>query len=157
VHSPITFNLIFKIDSSDPVTANSANEKTKGWTDTKHNEFLINLDRDKLTNVIVKLSDDTNVNKEHLNDVMLDIEHLLRDSGKVTLGTYIPGKNTQCKNNSKRWYNNECKMTRNRYHRWRKAYNLRRDETNNRNMLNASKEYKAVIKKSVNKYKRQFK
>ena len=96
-------------DSSDPVTANSANEKTKGWTDTKHNEFLINLDRDKLTNVIDKLSDDTHVNKEHLNDVMLDIEHLLRDSGKVTLDTYIPGKNTQCKNNSKRWYNNECK------------------------------------------------
>ena len=27
-----------------------------------------------------------------------------------------------------------------------KAYNLRRDETNKRNMLNASKEYKAVIK-----------
>ena len=110
--------------------ANSANEKTKGWTDTKHNEFLINLDRDKLTNVIDKLSDDTHVNKEHLNDVMLDIEHLLRDSGKVTLDTYIPGKNTQCKNNSKRWYNNECKMARNRYHRWGKAYNLRRRTTN---------------------------
>ena len=27
-----------------------------------------------------------------------------------------------------------------------KAYNLRRDETNKRNMLNASREYKAVIK-----------
>ena len=89
--------------------ANTANEQTKGWTDTKHNEFLINLDRDKLANVIDKLSDDIHVNKDHLNDVMLDIEHVFRDSANVTLGIYIPGKNTQCKNNSKRWYNKECK------------------------------------------------
>ena len=52
---------------------------------------------------------------------MLYIEHLLRDYVKVTLCTYILVKNTQRKHNSKQWYYNECNMTRNRYHRWRKS------------------------------------
>ena len=95
--------------------------------------------------MIDKLSDDIQVNKDHLNDVMLDIEHVFRDFANVTLGIYIPGKNTQCNFFSKRWYNNEGKKARNRYHKRRKAYTLRRDGTNKRKMIIASKEYKAVI------------
>jgi len=50
-------------DGVSSTPTNSADEQTKGWTDTKHNEVLIKLDRDKLANVIDKLSDATNVNK----------------------------------------------------------------------------------------------
>ena len=122
------------------------------WMEEKGDNFRENLNLETINESITNLKTENNeVNASGINDVVSKIEQLFLNSAKNTFG--VKKKLNEKVNKNKPWFNFNCKMARNEYHRIRRMYN-RNKTTENRNLLKiVSKRYKTVMKQNINRFK----
>ena len=125
------------------------------WMEEKGDNFRENLNLETINEILLSITnlktENNEVNASGINDVVSKIEQLFLNSAKNTFG--VKKKLNEKVNKNKPWFNLNCKMARNEYHRIRRIYN-RNKTTENRNLLKiVSKRYKTVMKQSINRFK----
>ena len=91
--------------------------------------------------------------QEGINRIVDQIENLFTSSAKQSFGIKSTIHNED--NGHKKWFDNECRVARNAYHRIRKLYNKHKTTYYKNLLKTVSKEYKCKISKSVKNFKNQ--
>lgn len=153
-HCPIEFCLKTTLEPNVRAPVNNT-LKTKHWDESKKDEFELTLDRQKMQSIHDKLCDENSIDKRNINCVMDEIEMIFTESANITFGTYTP-KPLKNKRIDNKWFDNDCRTARRKYHIARKSYTTAKNDDNYESLSNASKTYKNIMKKSILKYKRTF-
>ena len=139
VHSPLLIHIdTFNENAILPPTFSE--EKIKHWSNDKNGDFLNSIDGDKIQAILNDL--DGNIDKTRINVFMFDLENILLDAAKASIGTLKPRK--QKSPNKAAWFDNKCKAARNIVHNDRKRHSNHKSPANRNAMLNSSKQYKKV-------------
>ena len=124
------------------------------WNDDKGDKFGQNLNMQKINEILSNLSDMTakknEISESSINEAVSSIGNLFLDGAKNVFGVKKKKKN---ENKNKPWFNFNCKMARNEYHRVRKLYNRNKTQENKNNLNIVSKSYKTVMKQSISRFK----
>lgn len=156
-HSVIEFSLKSQIDVHFRNRYDVVGDEHKRWEEPKKQLFVENLDQDKIQDVLNKLNNITQPNKESINDIMSDIEVIFNTTRNNTFTKYVSTDNSiKTKSHEKRWFNNTCRLARKKYHLARRIYNTNKTQQNRQNLLDNSKQYKKEINKSLLQYKRSM-
>jgi len=124
VHCCLNFSLNANINNTIDV---DVDEKVRKFNWDKKNDYLENLNVQKLNEAIFKLSND-DLTQTMLNDVVTSIETLLVDNAKTCFGVYSCKPNISKYHNKKhkQWFNNDCKDARNKFHMHKQNINMLR-------------------------------
>lgn len=155
-HNPIEMSLT---SHNDDEQSSKVYKKCKvnAWEESKSNVYVENLDRSKLQEVEDKLDSITSPDKDTVNDIMRDIEDIFIKAKNKTFSKYIVNENqSHPKNQNKKWFNNDCRHARQKFHLARRIYNNNKSHENRKNLLESSKMYKKQINKSILKHKRSM-
>lgn len=134
-----------------------SNEKIRKWDDSRKQDFIDNVNVDIIETALQILSSNVVFDQTKIDDVVHSFENALVNSARNTFGV----KNVNIKRNmykvkqNNKWFNTECKMTRVFFHRCKRRYSSVRNNDTKTSFLQASKNYKSVIRKSVMKHKRE--
>lgn len=123
--------------------------RTKPWDDTKKDAFNVTIDRQKFLNIREELYTGNNFDKQSINSIMTKIEELFVDTANSTLGTYTQTRSHKNKKNDTKWFDNDCRTARRKYHLARKIYATNKIKESYESLSHASKHYKNTMKKSM--------
>ena len=151
-HCPVEFSIkTIRSGKVDKISNNCT--KIKSWDETKKESFNLNIDQSKVQCILAKLNSGILI-EETINEVMTEMEKIFKDAALTTFGTYkhkAPNNKT-----NKRWFNNNCRTARQKYHLARNTYACNKNDYNKAELSNASKQYKNTLKRSILNYKREF-
>ena len=98
------------------------------------------------------LAQKPNVSKSDIDGVTCDIENIFHNAWEGAFGTYTPCENAH-KRPNKPWFNAECRLARNSYHKIWRLYNRFKTDHFKNLLKTVSKNYKHVISKNVRRHK----
>ena len=161
IHCPLHFKIEFETkhqtENRQQFQQYQRNTPMK-WNQNSKQTFIDNIDRETVESIhrLFAENDTNNVGgKTFVNDVCRKISDLFYKSANVSFGDNHPIWISK-KNDQKPWFGRECRQARSKYHLARRKFKNRRNDNNKGKMVSASKSYKKVMNKHINKYKKQF-
>ena len=157
-HAPIEFSLRRMLPSNNKEYTSIAENKIKPLDESKSSNFVQDIDRSKIEELNENLLNTDNFNRDEINDIMSRIGSIFTSSAEKSSGRYRARVNTSYRNEKKnrKWFNNDCRTARRKYHTSRKLYEVQRNHNNRSHLSETSKAYKNIIKRGVIRYKREF-
>ena len=167
VHNPLTLSLKMK---RGPFTQNENNQITETgignltepeprnvprWKNDQSYAFVNNIDANRIHQVMGLLLNE-NVNQASIDEATSEISALFVNAAKLTFPTNKASKNKPRSTRHKKWFDRECKASRNDFERLHNAYRGNKTETNYTLMKAASKTHKKQLAKSYNKYRKDL-
>ena len=128
------------------------------WKKEKKDEFINKIHDDLngvIRNVNIKLdelSSNDNVTAAELNKIVSDIGENFKTAAAETFGKINKQKNSKKRENSKKWFNEKCELSRKKFHKARKRYSFIKNEENRQLMRAASKEHKITLNSAYRDY-----
>ncbi len=154
---------IFDVEDVDQSASNDKFKRPK-WENEFEDVFKNSINIDKVNELSAFIGDlydnDADITQNDIDNLYEDIKAILKNSAvkcgsiKVNNG---PIKNFKKRKKYKKWWNQECENSRNRFNAARKRY---QNSSDDQNLLNdrkmASKEYKKVINKAIRNYHKEI-
>lgn len=162
IHSPIL--VTFKTDNVNRIHENFNpkgngidTQNIKPWDNEKVNEFINNIDINKISLLEQKLivqSNENDITAETIDSLLNDLKDILLNSASETLGIRVI-KNTKNDNHidnktNKPWFDNECKNFRRNFRKAKRKFKSNPTIQNKTLMIETEKQYKNIMD---NKYK----
>ncbi|MEW8546901.1 MAG: reverse transcriptase family protein, partial [Candidatus Thiodiazotropha sp.] len=121
--------------------------KHKRWEPSKRESFINNIIKNKINelNLMLENSRDCLLDKSIIDDFASKIKDIFHQSAKKSFKSYtFLSKKVK---HSKPWFGLQCQKNRKKYQTARKNNNIQKSNASKRIMINASKKYKATVKK----------
>jgi predicted peroxiredoxin len=162
-HCPVSINvqtnICYTSHHDKHVETNKITENYILWDEQKTDQFNLNLNYEKITevkNYLDTLSQDPQITQDKIDKCVQDIELIFTKNCQKTFGFKKQNyKEIDKIREKKPWFNQACKKMRNKYHVARKLYNKNKTSTNKLLLKNVSKQYKNCISKSFKIYKNE--
>lgn len=141
--------------SSQAENKPSPNPRLKLWKQENADSFLANFDSHKLSQINIvlnSLKQKQTVSKSDIDNVTCDIEDVFHNACEGAFGMYTPCEKAPTRPN-KPWFNTECRLARNSYHKTRRLYNRFKTDHYKYLLKTVSKKYKCVISKNIRRHK----
>ncbi|CAG2219045.1 unnamed protein product [Mytilus edulis] len=165
IHSPIDIDVdINKCTceyGSVPINSMSG-EKIKKWDINKKEDFILNLDREKISELENYLEEtksfpaDSNI----INKAVENITNIFVTSAKKTFGTLknkSKNENTPQSTRSqdeKPWFNIDCRIARKNARKYRRKYKLNKSIVNQEYKKRSERQYKNTMNRNIKKYRK---
>lgn len=157
-HALLSTNL--KVENSFEKTNKRENtenmRKHPKWNDNKKPDFLANIDQTKISEIKKSIQNMQqnigSIHADNINTVCTKIGEVFSDASEKSFPTNKYVNNTDDKDNSKKWFGQNCRNARRKYHIARKINNMNPSETNRNNIKTESKNYKRTMNFYINQY-----
>ena len=151
VHCALSFDIEVRLQVNATVKQSSSYKK---WEPSKKDLFVstCNIDRSELLklNALLESSKTQPIDKKLMNKFASDIKFIFHKSAQCSFKKpVVISKNVK---HPKPWFGLQCNKARKRYQTARKNHSHQKNDASRRIILNASKRYKATIKKYHSKH-----
>lgn len=143
-HASLTVTLLCSNNIEVNTHKLECDTNNKKWNNNLKDQFSSNVDITKI-NSLLDLPD----TKDAINQITDEISNIFESAANVT----FPKKHSRTKNNDKPWFGYQCKNARKKYHRVKKQYQRNKNVYNKSKLSRASKAYKNIMNKYINKHK----
>ena len=155
VHSAIHITLKSQSTSHKNNSVTSDQTPKTRWHDNKRNQFVNTVHNKKeqlsaILNDLHTLHSSDHCTQHEIDKVVDSIGEILVSSANETF--IKKTRTTTQRTNQKPWYTKQCYDARKKFHKARKQYNLHKNETNHKKLLDFSKQYKQITNKAYNDY-----
>jgi hypothetical protein len=119
------------------------------------NKFSENFDVLKIAEIEMKLDNmlaDNNYSISAVNEISDDISCIFEKCSRESFGTVHKTTFKHRRQFKHEWFDQNCRIMRNQYHRIRRIYNKNKNTYNKKLLKDISKQYKNILRKSHNKY-----
>ena len=164
--SDVHNGLIIKMDClHKPLKVNNHDESViikPKWNKQKSADFVNKLNEDSIDILISKLDtlDINNVDQDIVENIVEDCNSILRaaadQSGMIKIFKQHNSNINSNNKTQKPWFNGDCAIKRKNYHKAKNWHWRNKTAESKRNLVRCSKEYKKVLNKSYNDYKKNF-
>lgn len=156
-HALLSFKL--NIEQNTPkthVTNQRTRERVPKWNEKDGHKFIENVNVEKIRAIEQQLNIQITaheMDQNFMDNISSQLSNIFLDSANVTFKTATSNKRREQRN--KPWFGPACKTARRKYNNAKKKFNVHRSNETRRNLLSASKNYKGIMNKFINKYNKE--
>ncbi|MEW8544510.1 MAG: hypothetical protein AB2693_13350, partial [Candidatus Thiodiazotropha sp.] len=158
-HSLLTTTLKFKdIGKNSQIQKVSIQDnKRPKWDENKLNDFIQNIDTNKLSRVNISLENAhrnvDDVDTDCIDNICTQISNMFTESAEITFGgSKKQYKDQRTNKPNKRWFGFQCKNSRKKYHIAKRMHSLNPSQTTKDNLKRCSNDYKRTLNLHINKF-----
>lgn len=161
VHTPLSLQMrkLPLTDVNETVDNCVSHEiKIKKWDSSKKEDFMNNIDRNRVESVIFELSNIVieDVTSNDINACMAEISNILLESAKNTFGTFnVTHTKSHCslpRKQNKDWFNSECHKARKEFRKSKRLYKHYGSNLFKIRLRYSEKNYKDVMNRNIKRY-----
>ncbi|XP_041350956.1 uncharacterized protein LOC121369940 [Gigantopelta aegis] len=156
IHNPLTMRLNIHTASGKHHAVINNELTPRKWNTKEAKHYSENINKETVNDINVILNElCEHFSKEKLNGAVERIGTLFVDTAADTFGytqARVRARHKRENTRNKAWFGNHCRTLRRKYTEARSAYKQRKTPDNKQRLLNASKSYRNVIRKYVNKH-----
>ncbi|CAG2223100.1 unnamed protein product [Mytilus edulis] len=161
VHSPLALTLRLNDSFSGKKSTNKKSfPRIKPWKQEKSELFKSNIDQEKLaslhSNLLDAISDTETVVKYDIDTFIQEVTSILLQSAEQTLGTQRPVIDTRNCQESKLWFNGDCKKSRRDYRKAKRLYKKYGSNLFKSRLKLTENAYKRTLDKNIINFNREM-
>ena len=156
-HALLSFKLNIEQNISKlHATKQPTSVRVSKWNEKDGHKFIENINVEKIRAIEHQLNQQITgdeIDQNFMDNISSQLSNIFLDSASASFETATPNKRSDKSN--KPWFGSACKVARRKYNNAKKKFNIHRSNLNRRNLLNASKNYKGIMNKFINKYNKK--
>lgn len=165
VHSPVVLNMLFQLDeceTNDSIRdVNDTAKKIKKWDENKKNDFIENIDLDKVEHLLQSISEKSEnetISLDEVNILVNSFNNIVIESAEIVFGTYFIGerKKSRRENDNKPFFNQECWEKRKALRIAKRRYRYNRNHIFKEQKTTAERNYKKAMNRALNAHRRNM-